>query len=501
MVHEVATGELVTQAGVEVAAVDDILAAVRTLASSIRTTVGDNRRQVDSDSRLERVTTASLEALRDYTAGVALLDDSHWAAAEFRLSAAVRRDASFASAAMMLAHSRRNQQRPASDYMPMAQQAFALAAGLPTRERYFIEGSYYGMVGDTARAIAAYQVLTREHPEDFWGLNNLAAQLLQSGRYREEIPILKRLAVLRPNSGNWLTNYAMRLIADGDGLTDARRLIERASTLELPPGDVGTALDSLFETFPAYVAWVEGRVEDAAEVMDRPTPALAVTDHHLRNRGHLNLTLGRVRAAERTLQSISVPAERVNLLAQVALARGDTVGARAVLNSLAPEVIDEYAAAGIGRAATFCWTMLRAGLVEDCRRLSRLAPLQDDPSRWIVGQLAAVDGDAATALPILEGVEKQVPPGRWQTFIALDTVAGILERRGDLMAAAEVLGRSDGAQSTPYPNGLSWLQMRVHLLSIERQLGHTERVEALERELRRLLAAADSDFVLRQYLQ
>ena len=293
MIHDVATGELVTQAGVEVDGVDDILAAVRTLASSIRTAVGDNKRQVDSDLRLERVTTASLEALRDYTAGVALLDDSQWEAAELRLSAAVRQDASFASAVMMLAHSRRNQQRPESDYMPMAQQAFALAAGLPTRERFFIEGSYYGMRGDTARAIAAYDVLTREHPEDFWGLNNLAAQLLQSGRYREEIPILKRLAALRPNNANWLVNYAMRLIADGDGLTDARRLIERASTLELPPGDVGTALDSLFETFPAYVAWVEGRVEDAAAVMDCPTPSLAVTDHHLRNRGHLNLTLGR----------------------------------------------------------------------------------------------------------------------------------------------------------------------------------------------------------------
>ena len=152
-IHQVAGGAPVAQASIEVADIDALLDGVRSVAGTVRTAVGDDGAQVASDAKLARVTTGSLDALLDYTAGLALVDQRRWAAAELRLAEAVRLDPSFASALIMLAHSQRNQMRSADDWMPVAEQAFQLAAGLPARERYFIEGSYHQMKEEWPRAI------------------------------------------------------------------------------------------------------------------------------------------------------------------------------------------------------------------------------------------------------------------------------------------------------------------------------------------------------------
>jgi hypothetical protein len=49
--------------------------------------------------------------------------------------------------------------------------------------------------------------------------------------------------------------------------------------------------------------------------------------------------------------------------------------------------------------------------------------------------------------------------------------------------------------------GFFWLQARAHLLNLEQRLGHADRVDAIARQLRRLLVAADQDFVVRQAVQ
>lgn len=41
-----------------------------------------------------------------------------------------------------------------------------------------------------------------------------------------------------------------------------------------------------------------------------------------------------------------------------------------------------------------------------------------------------------------------------------------------------------------------WLRVRTRLLDIERRLGHADRTEQIEQELRQLLVVADSEFVL-----
>src|SRR5262245_25561933 len=174
-----ATGAVVAQAGTEVADIEAILPAVRSLAMTLRRSMGEDRSR-DTGQALERVTTDSLDALREYSAGIALVNERQWAGAELRLAAAVRHDPAFASALIFLAHCQHNQRKSDSEWLPPARRAFELSAGLPSRERYFIEGSYYHLIDDLERAVLAYEALLREYPNDYWSLNNLASALMRS---------------------------------------------------------------------------------------------------------------------------------------------------------------------------------------------------------------------------------------------------------------------------------------------------------------------------------
>lgn len=144
---------------------------------------------------------------------------------------------------------------------------------------------------------------------------------------------------------------------------------------------------------------------------------------------------------------------------------------------------------------------MQADLVEE----ARLFATNRRFGRWTPGLLAAQDGDIHAALAALQNdTVGNHAPGNPQTFMELDTMADLLERQGDLPAAAAVLKRSDGLRATAYPNsgsrGFFWLQLRKHLVTIERKLGHPERAEEIVSELRRLLAVADSDFDLLRFV-
>lgn len=504
-IDEAGGGATVAQASVEVADIDALLDGVRSLAAAVRAAVGEDRRQVASDARLARVTTGSLDALVDYTAGLALVDQRSWAAAELRLAHAVRRDPAFASALIMLAHCQRNQGRLADHWMPVAQQAIQLAAGLPARERYFIEGSYHQMKGELPKAIAAYEALIDEQPNDFWGLNNLAQAYGMSGRFREEVRLHERLVLLRPHDASTLVNYGARLVVNGEGTSDAMTLAARASTLERPPGVNGATMDAWIELLPTFAAWADGRVTEAAALLDRVSGVVPASEWHAYGRGQMNLALGRVEAAERAFQLMSDPAERAILLGYTALARGDTAGARARLTRAVPAWAESLRA---GRDLVFmpCWALLRAGMSDECRQaigpLLEWAPGWD----WLAGELQAeAGGDDDSALRALQGVVARRPPGDTRHVLAIDALARRFERRGDIPAAVDMLRRLEGAHRAAYPrsgpHGFNWLVTRTHLLDLERQLGNSDRVDALVRELEGWVAVADPDFVVRSALR
>jgi serine/threonine-protein kinase len=502
-VDDARTGRTIARAGVDAVDLDALLGVVRTLAGRVRTALGEDRSRVEADARLESVTTASLEALRAYTKGMAFVNERRWPAAELPLREAIRLDPSFASAQIMLAHCLRNQQRPEREYVPFAERALQLSENLPPRERYFIAGGYSVMIGDRLRAIAAYEALVRDYPNDFWGLNNLARSYVSVGRYRDEVPLVRQLATMRPHDFISLLENAAALVIDTGDLASARQLVARASPLEPPPGPTAQSYAAWAELFPIFELWADGRVAEAAAQLDALAPKARINEWQAFGIGQMNLSLGRVRAAEDAFEGLPSHDERQALLGYAALTRGDTVAARAALLRATGLIAGSplpLVTAGFGRSTVVYWSLTRAGLTGEADAFAHRGGFDQDLSQWIRGEVSLAHGDVKAAIPVLEQVRRIVPPGNPQTFIAMEDLAEIFEREGDLRAAEGVLLESEQTRSSAYPNsgsrGYMWLRLRTQLLAIERRLGHTDRAHQIERELRQWLQVADSDFGL-----
>lgn len=495
------TGASIARASVDVSGLDDVLDGIRTVASRIRTSLGERRQQVEADMRLEQVTTSSLDALRAYTRGVSFVNEGRNAAAELPLRDAIRLDPSFSSAYIMLAHCLNNQGRTKDEFVPLASRALDQSSNLPSREKYFIIGSYYDLIGEMDKAIAAYEALVREHPTDFWGLNNLLLAYRESGRYQEEIPLIPRWAALRPSDFATNKNAAVRSIVDAGDVAQARKLLDRAAALErpnLPLTSLGESNgDAWITVFPAFELWSNHQIVEAAARLDAIAAHAATNDAMALQIGVMNLALGRASAAEDAFLTMSIGSGRQELLAAAALVRGNVEAARDAIRG-DTHLLDpaRRVAFSNGKEALILWTILRAGLVKEAESYARIGFFDADPTRWINSELMAARGELDTAIPLLDDVISKLAPGNMQTLIAIETLASGLIDRGDLWSARRVL-LSAGASSTTYHSGGSrgyiWLRLRARLLYVERRLGHAREAGEIDRQLQQMLQVADPE--------
>ena len=493
------TGTSIARATLDVSGLDDVLDGVRTVASRIRTALGESRKQVEADMRLEQVSTSSLDALRSYTRGVSFINERRDAAAELPLRDAIRLDPSFSSAYIMLAHSLHNQLRPADEYVPVALRALQQSDTLPSREKYFIIGSYYGLIGENDKAIAAYEALVREHPTDYWGVNNLMNRYRESGRYRDEIPLIPRYAALRPNDYDTNMAAATRSVMDAGDVVQARRLIDHATTLERPNIPATATAMAWTAVFPVFELWVNHRVAEAAARLDAIAADAGTNDAMAVAIGRMNLALGRVSAAEDAFRTMSISSGRQEMLAAAALARGnleiarDTIRADTKLLDPGRHVLLDYS---FGKETVIFWVTLRAGLMKEAETYVRLPFLDAAPNSWMNAELMAARGELDAAIPLLDEAVRKLSPGNAQTLMAIETLGTRLIERNDLWAARRVL-LSAGTLSTTYhisgSRGDVWLRVRARLLNVERHLGHAREAQEIEQELEQLLQVADGD--------
>ena len=103
--------------------------------------------------------TSSPQALELFKKAEALMIEGRSGPAEELLKQAIAKDPEFASAHIFLAWAIRDQDKPADAYMKHAEQAVQLAGTTSDRERYYIQGSYSEMKGESEKAIHAYEAL------------------------------------------------------------------------------------------------------------------------------------------------------------------------------------------------------------------------------------------------------------------------------------------------------------------------------------------------------
>jgi serine/threonine-protein kinase len=249
-----------------------LIAAVDELSRELRARVGESLSSIDREPPLDRVTTASLPALRQYSAAVRAGDhEGNYEKAIAYLEDAVALDTGFAMAYRTLGMYAFNVGR-----LDRVLEGYGAAMRrldrLTDRERNFTLGDYYIAVNpDLSRSATAYEAILEDYPNDREALNNLGIVYWALGRWSQAESLYQRavavdsfyvaghgnLILLQIALKNWdqaQTRYAqaIRQLPNVPGLRELGiRLAERS-------GDYATArarAQELLEQFGADPGW------------------------------------------------------------------------------------------------------------------------------------------------------------------------------------------------------------------------------------------------------
>jgi eukaryotic-like serine/threonine-protein kinase len=395
----------------------DLIPAVDRLSNRLRERIGESLRSIRGSEPLERVSTASLPALRLYSQGVRAVDmERDFPTGIALLEDALAQDSTFAMAWRKLGVALMNGGYPPQRWQDALTRAYHHRDRLTDRERYLTQGTYYShAANDPDRAIASYRALLDLHPRETAALNNLAILLGNRGDHAGAAELYERAIAVDAGMSIYHSNLLIQLVWLGQW-DRAEEVLGRYMTLfgDRPGsasvaasfhgsrGDFDRAEDYYRamlthpratlpermggETGLARIALVRGRVEES--------------DRHQ----------GRAEELQRQMGWELAPEARLfDRARRTALVLADTAAARAQFDAVlgaAGSALDEAATEGAHlEIATF---LLAIGEVEQARGFVRRwdelvtdpetrAGFQD-PRQRLAASLAAADGDTASAL-------------------------------------------------------------------------------------------------------
>lgn len=198
-----ASGKQLAAAKVEATTKEGVLAAVDSLAYSVRSRLGES---AQSRERYEvptaKATTPSLEALKAYSMGDYLVSQGKDESESLPFfQKAVELDPKFAMAYGQIATDYYNQAEfdKASLYYT---KAFQLSGPISVKEKLLIEAHYYSEgMRDIEGGIRTYKVWADTYPMDWAPVVNLCNQYTQIGQYTPAIEAGQQALKLQPNRG------------------------------------------------------------------------------------------------------------------------------------------------------------------------------------------------------------------------------------------------------------------------------------------------------------
>ncbi|HUE43978.1 MAG TPA: protein kinase [Candidatus Sulfotelmatobacter sp.] len=200
-------GDVIASTDAESENRDSVLKALSQAGSALREKLGESINSIAKFNKpLSQVTTSSLEALEAFSQGIRFSYSVDQDAALPYFLRAVQLDPNFARA-YAAAGSFYNSHNQASLAIVNFKKAFELRNGVTDRERYYIEGTYYGTVtGELDKSQTTYKEWSQAYPNDDVAFNNLGVIYSQLGRFDEALPAIQAGAALVPNSVNGYGN-------------------------------------------------------------------------------------------------------------------------------------------------------------------------------------------------------------------------------------------------------------------------------------------------------
>jgi len=222
------TGDVLGTVQNEAHGKENVLQAVATGAGGLRARLGETLASVqDYDVPMRQAATASLEALKLFSAAMAERDGGRDADAVPLLQRAVQIDPEFALAWSHLAATLQIAGRR-DEATEAITRAFAMRDRVPEQERYYISHRYYAMTGEIDKAIESNRAWAKVDPRNWRPHQGLCSLLWQVGETNPALAECREALRLGPESVYvWAgpIEFSMVLGQFGEARTLAERML------------------------------------------------------------------------------------------------------------------------------------------------------------------------------------------------------------------------------------------------------------------------------------
>ena len=230
------SGKAVKSVSATAASKSEVLSAVGTLATRIRTGLGDTTSNAAKAATAETFTVGSIDAMREYSIAQDLQSTRQNEEALAHYGKALALDPKFGRAYSGAANAAfRLGRREEAD--TLWKHALSLMDRMTDREKFRTLGAYYlGIAENYDKAVENYAALVKAYPADTAGHSNLALAYFHVLDFPKALAEGRRAVEMYPTNATFRDNYALYAMYAGDftlAAKEAKRVIAEQPTLAL----------------------------------------------------------------------------------------------------------------------------------------------------------------------------------------------------------------------------------------------------------------------------
>jgi eukaryotic-like serine/threonine-protein kinase len=192
------TGEMLAKEQAEATGQFDMLKTVSRASTELRRDLGESQSSLKSFDVPIDVTTASLEALRQYSRGIAVRRDKGDSPSLPLFRRAIENDPRFPLPYAELAAIYRNLRQP-SLALEYATKGYQLRDRVGEREKFKLSGTYFLATGSLEREIHNYEQWQSRYPRDFVPFNNLGNDYAAIGQLEKALGEYSQAVAIAPS--------------------------------------------------------------------------------------------------------------------------------------------------------------------------------------------------------------------------------------------------------------------------------------------------------------
>ncbi|HEY6804351.1 MAG TPA: serine/threonine-protein kinase [Pyrinomonadaceae bacterium] len=414
------SGETIAYQQTEAEGKEQVLKALGKASTAMREELGESLASISKfDAPIEQATTSSLEALKDFAAGVELRRKGLYAQSVPLFQRAIEQDKDFALAYLNLGNSYRDMRSLAlgNDYL---KKAYELRERVSERERLEISATYFRYItGELDKRTETTALLTTTYPQSPDSFHFHGNSLMIGGEFEQAAAAYRSALDLDPEYSLSRTNLALALMGLNK-FDEAREVINQGLARGLDTSGFHNRLYLIavmqgdYEEAQRQVNWFVGK-PDEYQMREIQARTFAFG-------GRRRQAAEAFEQAATMAQQRGLPAERIRILVneanmnalfgQIQLAQKQMVTVLKLLETesvapeeLQPSLIQQLDSPGVGWTLALCHDFPKAEILIDA--IAGRVPLDTlQQTVWIPVVRATLESNPEKSIQLLQGARQ-----------------------------------------------------------------------------------------------